>query len=224
VQHLLAIVIGVGLVDSANPSTIVPGLYIAAGNHAVKGLAGFIAGVFVTNLVAGVLIALGPGEAIMAAVPHPGDHARHLIEISAGGFALIVAAVLWFQRERVAHHVTRSADRFDRSSLLVGAGIVLVELPTAIPYFAVIATVVGSNRPAATQVLLLTFFNICFVLPLLAIFGLRTLAGERALGLLARIRGGVDRFLATLAPALVAIVGIALIGIGVYGILTDVNH
>jgi cytochrome c biogenesis protein CcdA len=224
VQHLLAIVIGVGLVDSANPSTIVPALYIAAGGHAVKGLAGFIAGVFVTNLVAGVLIALGPGEAIMAAVPHPGDHARHLIEISAGGFALVVAAVLWFQRERVAHHVTTSADRFDRSSFLVGAGIILVELPTAIPYFAVIATVVGSNRSAATQVLLLAVFNLCFVLPLAAIFGLRTLAGERSLGFLTRIRGSVDRFLATLAPALVAIVGLLLIGVGVYGILREGSH
>jgi cytochrome c biogenesis protein CcdA len=221
VTHLLAVVIGVGLVDSANPSTIAPALYLAAGRNAVKSLAGFVVGVFLTNFTAGVLIALGPGKAIMSALPHPGEHTRHLIELAAGGLTLILAAVLWVKRERVAHHVASGAERVDRSSMLVGAGIVLVELPTAIPYFAVIATIVGSDRAAATQVILLAIFNLCFVLPLLAILGLRLVAGERALGLLARMRAGVDRFLATLAPGLVALVGVALIGIGVYGLLTE---
>jgi len=221
VPHLLAIVIGIGLVDSANPSTIVPALYLAAGQHAVRSLAGFIVGVFATNLAAGVILALGPGEAIRAAVPSPGQHARHLILIAVGGLTLILAAVLWFQRARVAHHVRTSSNRLDRSSLIVGAGIVVVELPTAIPYFAVIATVVGSGRPAPTQVVLLAVFNLCFVLPLLAILGLRTLASPRALELLARMRAGIDRFLARLAPALVFVVGVTLIAVGTYGILTD---
>jgi cytochrome c biogenesis protein CcdA len=221
VTHLLAVVIGVGLVDSANPSTIVPALYLAAGRHAVRSLAGFIAGVYATSLTVGVVIALGPGKAIMSAVPHPGDQTRHLIELAAGGFAVLLSGVLWLQRERVAHHVTTNAEKVDRNALVFGAGIVLVELPTAIPYFAVIATVVGSDRAAATQVVLLAIFNLCFVLPLLGILALRTLAGERALGLLERIRARVDRWLATLAPGLVLLVGLVLVGIGAYGLLTD---
>jgi cytochrome c biogenesis protein CcdA len=220
-SHLLAVVVGVGLVDSLNPSTIVPALYLAAGRHATRSLLGFIVGVYATSLVAGAVIALGPGKAIMSALPHPGDHTRHLIEIAAGAFAILLSVVLWLQRERVAHHVTTSAEKVDRNSLFFGAGIVLVELPTAIPYFAVIATVVGSDRAAATQVVLLAIFNLCFILPLLAILGLRTLAGERALGLLARIRTRVDAWLATLAPALVLLVGVVLVGIGAYGLLTD---
>jgi cytochrome c biogenesis protein CcdA len=221
VNHLLAVVIGIGLVDSLNPSTIVPALYLAAGRHAVRSLLGFILGVYGTSLVAGVVIALGPGKAIMSAVPHPGDHTRHLIEIAAGGFAILLSVVLWLQRERVAHHVTAHAEKVDRNAILFGAGIVLVELPTAIPYFAVIATVVGSDRSAATEVVLLAIFNLCFVLPLLAILGLRALAGERALGLLGRIRARVDAWLATLAPALVLVVGLVLVGVGLYGFLTD---
>jgi cytochrome c biogenesis protein CcdA len=117
--------------------------------------------------------------------------------------------------------VTTNAEKVDRNALVFGAGIVLVELPTAIPYFAVIATVVGSDRAAATQVVLLAIFNLCFVLPLLGILALRTLAGERALGLLERIRARVDRWLATLAPGLVLLVGLVLVGIGAYGLLTD---
>ena len=157
----------------------------------------------------------------MSAVPHPGDHTRHLIELAAGGFAILLSGVLWLQRERVAHHVTTNAEKVDRNALFFGAGIVLVELPTAIPYFAV------DRRPSSartarqpTQVVLLAVFNLCFVLPLLVILALRTLAGERALGLLARLRARVDRWLATLAPGLVLLVGLVLVGIGGVGLLS----
>ena len=47
-------------------------------------------------------------------------------------------------------------------------------------------------------------FNVCFVLPLLAILALRAFAGERARGWLERARSGIDRWLATLVPGLVA--------------------
>ncbi len=220
-EHLLAIVIGVGIVDAANPSTIAPALYLAAGKDARRGLAGFIVGVFVTNLAAGVLLALGPGQAIMAAVPRPGDQTRHIIELTAGGLIVLLAAVLWLQRSRVAQHVTANTARIDRSSLLLGAGIVVVEFPTAVPYFAAIAAVVDSGKPIPTQVVLLVIFNVCFVLPLLVILALRAFAGERARGWLERARSGIDRWLATLVPGLVLLVGLVLIAIGAYGLITD---
>jgi hypothetical protein len=217
-SHLLAIVVGVGIVDSLNPSTIAPALYLAGGGRAVRSLAGFAAGVFGTNLGAGVLIALGPGQAIMAELPRPGEHARHLIETGAGAVTIALAAVLWHQRERVAGHVAASAARFDRSALLVGAGITLLELPTAIPYFAVIATVVGAGRSAVTQLGFLAIFNACFTLPVAAILALRAFAGRRALGLLARLRSRIDGLLAVLAPVLVGLAGLILLGVGLTGL------
>jgi cytochrome c biogenesis protein CcdA len=218
--HLLAIVIGVGLADSLNPSTIAPALYLATGRDHARSLAGFIAGVFFVNFGLGVLLALGPGRVVMDHVPHPTDHAKHLIEISAGSFLLVVAAALWIKRSSIARHVTNT-DRLQRSSLYLGAGIALVEFPTALPYFAAIAAVVGSGERLLTQVVLLAIFNLCFVVPLLAIFGLRTFAGERTQGLLTRARTRVDGWLATLVPGIVAVIGVALIAIGVWGIYTD---
>ncbi len=219
--HLLVIVIVVGLVDSANPSTIVPALYFAAGKDAHTSLLGFIAGVFATNLVAGVAIALGPGRALMSVVPRPGDEARHLIELAGGAMTLALAVALWLARRRLEGHVSRNTERIDRSSLVVGAGIMLVELPTALPYFAVIASVVGSERAPATEVVLLAIFNAVFVLPLLAILVARAVAGDRATRWLERLRASLDERLAILMPALVLLVSIALLGTGGYGILTD---
>jgi cytochrome c biogenesis protein CcdA len=221
VQHALAIVIGIGLVDAANPATFVPALYLAAGPNGVKSVAGFLAGFAATNLALGVVLALGPGDAIKRHVPHAGDHTKHVIELVAGGLLLLVAAALWWQRHRVAHHVAAGTKHLDRNALLLGAGIAVVEIPTAVPYFAAIAVVVGSGQPAATQVLLLAVFNLCFLLPVIALLVLRMLAGDRSRAWLLRMRGRIDAWLATLAPALVALVGLVLVAVGAVGLLRE---
>jgi len=221
VQHALALVIGIGLLDSANPATLVPALYLAAGPSGVKSLAGFLVGFATANMALGVLLALGPGEAIKRHIPHTGDHTKHVIELAAGGFLLFVAAALWWQRHRVSHHVAAGTKHLDRNSVLLGAGIAVVEIPTAVPYFAAIAVVVGSGQPAANEVLLLAVFNLCFLLPVIVLLGLRMLAGERSRAWLFRLRARIDAWLATLAPALVAIVGLVLVAVGAVGLLQE---
>ena len=220
-QHALAIVIGIGLLDAANPTTIVPALYLAAGPNGVRSVAGFLAGFGLTNLALGIVLALGPGEAIKSHVPHAGEHVRHLIELGLGGALLVVAAALWWKRHSVAGHVSAGTKRLDRNSLLLGAGLAVVEIPTALPYFAAIAVVVGSVEHAATQVLLLAVFNLCFLSPVIALLVLRALAGERSRSWLRRMRGDVDAWLATLAPGLVGGVGLVLVVVGAVGLLRE---
>ena len=71
------------------------------------------------------------------------------------------------------------------------------------------------------QVALLAVFNLVFLLPVIVLLGLRMLAGERSRAWLFRLRGKIDRWLATLAPALVAVVGLILIAIGGIGLLRE---
>jgi cytochrome c biogenesis protein CcdA len=221
VEHLAALALLIGLADSVNPSTIAPALYFATGSNAVRTLTGFTAGAFFTNLAAGVAIALGPGRLLTRVVSKPGPHLLHLIELAAGLALLVVAGVLWQKRAALGAHVTRVSARLDRSSVLVGAGVILVELPTALPYFAVIAAVADSSESALHQALALTVFNLAFVLPLLAILGLRAVAGGRASPWLQRLRTKLDRWIAILFPALVLVVAIALIAVGGYGLVKE---
>jgi cytochrome c biogenesis protein CcdA len=165
-SQLIAVVVLIAVGDSVNPSTIAPALYLAAGAAAFRSLLGFIAGVFVVNLVGGLLILLGPGQALLALIPRPGVELRHLLELCLGVGLLVLAAVLWLGRKRVAHHVSRNQGRIDRSSFLVGAGIMAVELPTAVPYLAAIAAIVGSGKNVSTQIGLLVVFNAVFIAPL----------------------------------------------------------
>jgi cytochrome c biogenesis protein CcdA len=219
VVHLLSLVLLVGVVDSLNPSTLAPALYLAGGRRPLRGLLGFIAGVFVVNLLGGLVLALGPGQAILAVAPHPGFEVRRLLELALGLATFLVAIGLWLARDRLQRHVSGNQDRIDRSSLLVGAGITAAELPTAVPYFAVIAAVVGSGRAVGTQVVLLVVFNATFVAPLVAILLLEALTGTRGRERIVSLRARLDRHLARAIPALVLVVAVVLTVRGGVGLL-----
>lgn len=176
--HLLGLVIIIGLADSANPSTLAPALYLAVGDRAIRSLAGFIAGVVGVNFLAGLLLMIGPGQALFAFVPRPDRHARQVLELGLGLGLFALALGLWRARARVAFHVAKNRYRVDRASFLVGGGIMLVELPTALPYFAVIAAIIASGKHLLAQVVFLGVFNLTFISPLLLILLLRSLAND----------------------------------------------
>jgi cytochrome c biogenesis protein CcdA len=217
VVALAALVLSIGLADSINPSTVAPALYLALGKDAVKSLAGFTAGVFCAYLLGGVALTLGPGSA----VPHPGATLTHLIELGLGGGTLAFALALWLGRAQIARRLAQEERRIGRSSLLLGATIMAVELPTALPYFAAIAAIVASGRGPVTQVLLLVLFNAAFVAPLLAILVLRARAGARGRARLETLRLRLERGAPVLIPALALVIAVALLLVGGIGLATD---
>jgi cytochrome c biogenesis protein CcdA len=87
---------------------------------------------------------------------------------------------------------------------VLGATITAIELPTAFPYFAAIAAVVGAGGSIMRQVFLLVVFNVFFVLPLIAILLTLTFAGDRA----GRLLGAGRDFLQAHWPKLLAVVGV----------------
>jgi hypothetical protein len=221
VLDLVAIVVSIALIDSLNPSTVGPALYLATAKDARGGLAGFTAGVFGVSLVGGLAVALGPGELVLSAFPHPSRQAKHSIELGLGLAALVLAVVLWLRREPVARGIGRREGRIERASLVLGAGIMALELPTAFPYFAVIAAVVGSGVSVPTEIGLLVLFNAVFVSPLVAILVLRQLAGDRAERSLSAVHTVFHRHAGALIAALALVVALVLLTVGALGLATD---
>jgi mono/diheme cytochrome c family protein len=220
VLALLVLVVSVGLADSLNPSTIAPALYLAIEGSARR-VAAFAAGVFVVSTVGGIVLVAGPGHALVAAVPRPHGRTTHLIELGAGAIALAAAVVLWLTRERVARHLQRLDRPTRRPAFLLGAGIMAVELPTALPYFAALAAIVGSGRPVPAQIALVLIFNGALVLPLVAIAVLRAVTGAGGERIARRLRAQLMRNGATLAPAVVALAGVVLIAVGAAGLARE---
>jgi cytochrome c biogenesis protein CcdA len=212
--RLIGLVVSIGLADSLNPTTIAPALYLASGENARGRVSEFTLAVFLVYLVGGAAIALGPGQLLLSIVPKPDAEDRQVLEIVAGAAMLVAAALLWRHRDRLSEREPLPIDPKGRSSALLGATITAVELPTAFPYFAVIAAIVGSGLDPARQMVLLVLFNVCFVLPLIGIVATLTFAGERAERMLATGRNFLQRRWPELLAGLALLAGVFVILLG----------
>jgi cytochrome c biogenesis protein CcdA len=217
-RALIVLALSIGIVDSISPSTVAPALYLATARDAQRQLAVYTLGVFAVTLSAGLALALGPGQLLLAAVPHPGPRAKHVIELAIGGLAAAAAAALWRGRGRIGRSIRESEARLDRSSLALGAALAALKLPTSLPYFAVIAAVIGAGISVSKQIVVLVLFNVTFVVPLLALLVLRPLAGPSADERLAQIRDAVHKRAPAAIPLVVLAVAVTLVALGVLGL------
>lgn len=176
----IGVAISVGLADSLNPSTVGPALYIATGRQRVWRVTQFTIGVFSVTVAGGVVLTIGPGRLVLGLVPHPQGTVRHVIELVAGIALLIVAAAIITGRRSLARRELPGRGGGGGSAFVTGASIAAIELPTAAPYFAVIAGIVASSASIPQEIGLLLLYNVAFVLPLLAIIAVMLVAGSRA--------------------------------------------
>jgi cytochrome c biogenesis protein CcdA len=216
--RLIGLVISIGIADSLNPSTIAPALYLAAGDGARARVAEFTAAVFLVYLLGGAAIALGPGQLLLSIVPRPHREAQHVLEIIAGSVMLIAAVWLWRHRERLSDREPPAINPDGKSSAILGATITAIELPTAFPYFAALAAIVGSGFGLPRQIFLLLLFNLCFVLPLVAIVATLTFAGDRAESVLAKWRDRLQAHWPAVLAGLAVFAGVFVILLGVTGL------
>ena len=212
------LVASLAVADSVNPVTIAVAVFLSARPDAVRRLAGFAVGVFIVYLAGGAVLVLGPGELLRTAVD--GAHSRgfHVVSIALGALIIAVAGLIWATRGQfVGRDLSASVPR-PGSALALGAMVTAVDLPTAFPYFAAIAAIVGSDVGLVGQLALLAMFNALYVLPLCGILLLRLLAGERSTAPLARASRLIERFAPFVLVALALAVGVGLVVRGASGL------
>ncbi|WP_169542254.1 GAP family protein [Solirubrobacter soli] len=217
--RLAGVAISVGLADSLNPSTVGPALYLATGQRAVRQVLLFTLGVFAVDLVAGIALAVGPGRLLIALLPHPNETLRHVIELIAGVLLLAAAAALWTGRRRLTRRELPMRGGGGGSALIVGVSVAAIELPSAVPYFAVIAGIVASDASVVQSIVMLVLYCVAFVAPLLAIVAVLLVAGERAQPWLQRGGEWIQRRWPVVLACLFLLVGSALTVLGGLGLL-----
>ncbi len=215
----IGVVISVGLADSLNPSTVGPALYLATVQKRVVRVAQFTIGVFGVDLVVGLVLTIGPGRLLLGLVPHPQRTVRHVIELVAGVVLLIVAVALWRGRRSLARRELPMRSGGGGSALIAGASIAAVELPTAVPYFAVIAGIVASSTSIPREIGLVALYNVAFVAPLLAIIVILLVAGERADPWLQKSGAWLQRRWPVVLATLLLVVGSGLTVLGGTGLV-----
>jgi cytochrome c biogenesis protein CcdA len=215
VARLLVLVASIAIADSANPATIAPSVYFATTERPLRRLAEFIGAFFAVNLIVGLVIVLGPGELLLAAVPDPGSTARDVIELAVGIALLMLGAGLIVAGDGAAGG---RFDFSDRRALGVGAALAAVELPTAFPYFAALAAIVGSGVSLGGQLLAVLVFNVIFISPVLAAIAALAIWGDRALPTLKRMGEWLRRQGTRVFAVLALLAGAALVVLGVAGL------
>jgi cytochrome c biogenesis protein CcdA len=223
--RLLVLMITIGLADSINPSTIAPGLFLAAGPRPRTRVAEFTLGVFFVYLAGGALIALGGGQLVRSVVPDVDvrQTVRYAAELFAGVLLIGAAWVIWRRRGRLVERGLPQPKPGRRSSFMLGGSIMVVELPTAFPYFAAIAAIVGSGLGVLREFILLLLFNVCFVLPLIGISLTLVLAGDRAAEMLARARRFFERRWPHILCGLILLVGMIALLFGATGLAAGIH-
>ncbi|HTR21990.1 MAG TPA: GAP family protein [Gemmatimonadales bacterium] len=222
--RLFGIVVSIGLADSMNPSTIAPGLYLALGDRARSNLIQFTLGVVAVNFVGGAVIALGPGQVILHLVPHPHATARYILETIAGVVMLIAAAVLWLKRTSLRRRELPTPSGQGKSAILLGVTISAVELPTAFPYFAAIAAIVGSGLGTLRQLIALALYNVAFVLPLILMIVVLEVAGDNAKSVIESVRDWLQKHWPTLVALLALVAGVFVTLLGITGLASGQHN
>ena len=126
--------------------------------------------------------------------------------------------VLWVRRRSLARRELPTPSGGGRSAWVAGASIAAVELPTAAPYFAVIAAIAASSANVLQEIALVALFNLAFVLPLAEIVVVLVVAEDRADTLLRRWQAWLQRRWPVVLASVLLLAGSALTVLGATGL------
>ncbi len=202
---LTLLVASIAIADSINPSTVIPGLWLATAPSGGR-LASFTLGVFTVYLAGGLVLLFGPGRVIIGALHHAHGPFEHGLEAAAGILALAFAVFLWRSRTSRGGGPSPRRCRTRASAFALGAGIMAIELPTAFIYFGAISAILAARPGVPFEISLVTMYNALFVAPLVAILAARCL-----------VRTPTDRWIRSAEARLrytgqVALTGVAGVG------------
>lgn len=219
ILHAVIVVLLIGLGDSLNPTTLGPAMYLVTIDHPRRQLSEFMTGVFAVNLLGGLILMLGPGQLLLSLVPKPDPLAKHILELVAGAALIVIAVLLWFGRQGLGRRKPPVFTGNRRSGVWLGAGIAAVELPTALPYFAAIAVIVGTDAAIPGQVAALLVYNVAFLAPIIAMLVTLLILGDAAKRPLERVNHWVLGHWPSVLAALASLIGVSIFALGLVGLL-----
>ena len=220
--ELLIVLTPIGLLDSTSmiPMCIVILVVLLAGPSPLLSSSALIVGIFVTYVASGLLILLG----LQGVFDEISAYTLRLWknpETEELIFQAVIGAVLLAFGVRIAtarkRHTEKpvASDMTGIQALVAGAGLTIVGLPGAVPYFAAIDLILRTDVTLPQRMLALGYYNFVFVTPLVAIVALRLILGERSTGILDAVKRFFDSWGQRLIVALLLMLGVVLLADGI---------
>ena len=179
-QTIILILTSISLVDSIEliPLSFLPFIVLLSGRRPIIGSGAFLAGIFATYLIFGILIAFGLSSLfdkinayLIRMWKHP-DTPDLILQIVIGGILLVYA----FRRRR-ARQSNRDSTVLESitppRAFIIAAGLILISIPGALPYLAAIDQLLRADLTEFEIVLALLYYNVIFILPLVVLIFIR---------------------------------------------------
>ncbi len=196
---LLLVLTPIGLFDGLSPVTFGFLFAVQSGTRPLRNAALFTFGRFVSYFAAGIVILFGL-QAIFIEINEyavrfwPKPDTPDMI------FQILIGAVLGFLGVRMLTGPNKPAQPEisgtlgPRRAITLGAISTVVALPFSIMYFAAIDQILKADLSTVPNVIALLFFNVVFVLPLIAFLAMTSWFGERGMATLSAVRQKVERW------------------------------
>lgn len=206
---LLAIIVPLAVLDSLNPITIAVHVYLLGTPEPKTRTTTFVVGVFLAYFFGGLLLALGLGS-ILEYVSNFSDKTWRLVEAAVG---LGLLGFGWYMRggnskkEEPAHPTSMSP----LSSFWLGFAVTASDLPTAIPYIAAIERMLQANLSYLALVGSVALYNFVYLIPLIALFLIYLLLGEKGVATLQNITAFITRWSPIVLVVFCVVAGVVLL-------------
>jgi cytochrome c biogenesis protein CcdA len=195
------------LTDVVNPVLFAFMVYAAGGNRPVLLSSSMLLGHTAAYFSAGIVLALFM-ETIAARLANP-RAIDFVIELILG------LALLWVAfgtRKATGKRPVEETPQFTvLSAFGFGAVVNFIGIPFAVPYFAAIDQILKTDFSTTQVVLMLLSYNLAYALPFTLVPVLSAVMGERAKPILGRINEVLDKISGFLLPAMLGIIGLALL-------------
>jgi len=220
--RLLLAIVGLGVLASVSPSTLIAFVALLASRKPKSNGIGFLVG-WNVSLVVVFMLCYGAGKTTLSTLHTDGHAAACIVEVVLGAVFVGLAARAWWRRDH-QEKVWQASKKLsaDLASLRPWQAAILGVLEQPWTLTALAAVVVVSHRAGPLAVVLaFVLFSTLSTAAVIVIFVYSSVRSDVAETRLDDIKGRLVRMGPIATAVLSALVGAALIAVGVFGLVTN---
>jgi cytochrome c biogenesis protein CcdA len=223
VTSLLLIIVPIALMDSTSmiPLSVMPLAALLGSRRPLLGAGGFLSGIFIVYLAAGVLLLFGI-DALFEAIERPLARWYNQPTELELWLQIVVGAVLVVFGSRIAG--ARQKKRDDSrgndtmtpwQGFVLGVVLIVIGVPGAFPYFGAIDQILSADLDFTGNLLALLSYNVAFILPLASPVVIKLLFPDRSQAIFEALTTWAERWGRRLVVVVLLVVGVLLVADGI---------
>lgn len=204
------------LADLLNPVLFGFMVYAAGTRQPIASSSAALLGHTAVYFTVGILIA-----PVVEKVSHRIAHPHSVDFIVSGVVGLLLVWAAWLSTRPPKEKAQKEYGGLTPvQTFMTGAVINFIGLPFALPYFAALGQVLKADLTTFNAILVLLGYNLAYALPFTLVPLLVLIMGDESGGILKRINERIDKVSNVMMPALLGLVGLALVADALVFLLT----